>query len=69
MIDYLNNQYKFYKVTPINLENFVTENFKKLIGKMYRSSEMGNEIIIALEKNKSIESLDLNIYCQSFTLN
>lgn len=49
---HLKRHYDFFKVEINDIETFVQEHFRLLNGKMYRDSEMKNEIIIALEKDK-----------------
>ena len=56
LLNYLNETYNFYDVTPIiPLEKFVTQYFQLLNGKMYRPSNYpDNSLIIALEKSEKI---------------
>lgn len=52
MIDFLNEEYSFYKIKPItqDLEYFVEKYFKFLNGKSYRPSNMEDSLILALSK-------------------
>lgn len=60
MIDYFNNQYSFYKITPTNsIEDFVTRNFRLLNGKMYRPINIEDSLILGFAKNTESETLEL----------
>lgn len=59
MIDYFNEKYSFYKVSPNdNIDNFVTRNFRLLNGKMYRPENMEGTLILGLSKNMEAETLE-----------
>ncbi len=57
LVEYLNSQYVFYKITPIklSLEDFVTQHFRLLNGQMYRPSHFTDAILVALQKNSSMD--------------
>ncbi len=52
MLNYLNESYDFYEITPTEpLEVFVNQHFKLLNGKMYKLINWTDKFIFALEKN------------------
>ncbi|MEZ0538508.1 LlaJI family restriction endonuclease [Fibrella arboris] len=55
LTSYLQEHYKFYKVKPQTgtLEDFVTQHFKTLLGKMYRPSDFTDALLIALPNSFS----------------
>ncbi|GAB4047335.1 hypothetical protein GCM10028810_29820 [Spirosoma litoris] len=56
LVNYLRENYAFYKVTPLtfSLNDFVSQHFQKLIGRMYRPSEFTDAILIAYPKAELI---------------
>jgi hypothetical protein len=56
--DYLKDHYDFYLITPkTDIETFVQQYFRLLNGKIYRTSEIQNSLILGLEKGEIAESL------------
>lgn len=53
LVAFINGKYQFYKVKPIE-ENFIYKHFKLLNGKVYKPSQLENELIIAFEKGSDI---------------
>lgn len=63
-IKLLNSKYFFYKLIPLDsfgVDAFTSMHFKLLIGKIYRSSNATNEIILALEKDPAFEDENGNL--------
>lgn len=60
LVAFINEKYQFYKVKPIE-ENFIYKHFKLLNGKVYKPSQLENELILALEKGSDIDSIILEI--------
>lgn len=55
---HLQERYDFFVLQPENIDLFVHEHFKILNGKIYRTSQMTNTLILGLEKNdKESETL------------
>jgi hypothetical protein len=52
LIDYLHDNYDFYRVTPFEqtLDSFITKYFRILTGKMYRPSTFIDAVLVALSK-------------------
>lgn len=51
--DYLKTHYDFYLIEPkIDIETFVQQHFRLLNGKIYRTSDMKNSLILGLEKGE-----------------
>ena len=74
LLSHFNEKFIFFKLTPsMDIQIFVEKYFKKLIGKMYRPFEFGNDVIVALEKNGTneissiINDVDI-VFKQSFVL-
>jgi len=57
MIEYFSGHYEFYKVTPkeMTTEEFVVKYFRQLNGKMYRVSNMADNLIVAIEQTDSLD--------------
>lgn len=57
LIQYLNQTYDFYRVTPTaeSLDEFVTRHFRNLIGKMYRPSDFTDAILVAYPAAKPVD--------------
>lgn len=56
LIDLLNSEYDFYKLTPKegnSLEVFISRHFRLLIGKIYRPAQSENELLLALKKEEN----------------
>ena len=54
----LDERYEFYRLTPkegTQVEEFVSRNFRKLIGKIFSPTKSNDYLILALEKNNSDE--------------
>lgn len=64
MIEYFNAHYTFYEVYPKDIDGFVTKYFRVLAGKMYRSSQMNDSIIIATAYTSHGLSLDINLFIE-----
>lgn len=60
LVTFINEKYQFYKVKPIE-ENFIYKHFKLLNGKIYKPSQLENEIILAFEKGSDIDGVILQI--------
>ncbi|WP_316805308.1 LlaJI family restriction endonuclease [Pedobacter nototheniae] len=60
LIAYINEKYQFYKVKPIG-DNFIYKHFKLLNGKIYKPSNLENELILAFECGSDIEAIFLII--------
>jgi hypothetical protein len=55
--DYLKKHYEFYLLRPnTDIESFVNQHFKVLNGKIYRTSEMKNSLILGLKKGCTLEN-------------
>jgi hypothetical protein len=55
--DYLKKHYEFYLLRPnTDIESFVNQHFKVLNGKIYRTSEMKNSLILGLKKECTLEN-------------
>ena len=52
LVAYLRQQYVFFKVTPTSMDEFITQHFRLLHGKMYRPSHFDNAILIAIEASQ-----------------
>ncbi|MFD2560400.1 LlaJI family restriction endonuclease [Elizabethkingia anophelis] len=63
LVTFLNEKYQFYKVKPIE-ENFIYKHFKLLNGKIYKPSQLENEIILAFEKGSDIDGVILQIQAE-----
>ena len=60
LINTLNEQYTFYKVYPNSeIETFVDKFFRRLIGKMFRTSKGDSYLWLAFEKDSRTEEEDL----------
>jgi hypothetical protein len=58
--DYLKDHYDFYLITPkTDIETFVNQYFRLLHGKIYRTSEMENSLILGLEKQHTTENKNI----------
>ena len=56
----LDERYEFYRLTPkegTQVEEFVSRNFRMLIGKIFSPTKDNDYLILALEKNNSDEKL------------
>ena len=56
----LDERYEFYRLKPkegTQVEEFISRNFRKLIGKIFSPSKENDYLILALEKNDSDEKL------------
>lgn len=54
----LDERYDFYRLTPkedTQVEEFVSQNFRKLIGKIFSPTKFNDYLILALEKEDSNE--------------
>ena len=54
----LDERYEFYRLTPkegTQVEEFVSRQFRKLIGKIFSQTKSYDYLILALEKNDSDE--------------
>lgn len=52
----LDERYDFYRLTPkedTQVEEFVSRNFRKLIGKIFSPTKSNDYLILAFEKNNS----------------
>ncbi|PZO23148.1 MAG: LlaJI family restriction endonuclease [Flavobacteriaceae bacterium] len=56
LVTFINEKYQFYKVKP-NEENFIYKHFKLLNGKIYKPSQLENEVILAFEKSSDIDGV------------
>lgn len=56
LVAFINEKYKFYKVKPIE-DNFINQHFKLLNGKVYKPSQLENELILAFEKDSDIDEV------------
>ncbi len=59
-VAFINEKYQFYKVKP-NEEYFLDKHFKLLNGKVYKPSQLEDELILAFEKGSDIDSIILEI--------
>jgi len=53
LVAFINEKYQFYKVKPIE-DNFIYKHFKLLNGKVYKPSQLEDELILAFEKDSDI---------------
>lgn len=60
LVAFLNEKYQFYKVKP-NEDIFLDKHFKLLNGKVYKPSQLEDELILAFEKGSDIDSIILQI--------
>ena len=54
----LDERYEFYRLMPkegTQVEEFISRNFRKLIGKIFSPTKDNDYLILALEKNNSDE--------------
>lgn len=56
LVAFINEKYQFYKVKPSE-ENFIYKHFKLLNGKIYKPSQLENEVILAFEKGSDIDGV------------
>lgn len=59
LVEFLNSEYEFYQLIPkqgYTLEAFVTRNFRKLIGKIYRPAQFEIGLLLALKKEYKCEN-------------
>ncbi|UKB82558.1 LlaJI family restriction endonuclease [Chryseobacterium sp. MEBOG06] len=63
LVTFINEKYQFYKVKPIE-ENFIYKHFKLLNGKIYKPSQLENEVILAFEKGSDIDGVILQIQAE-----
>lgn len=56
LVAFINEKYQFYKVKPSE-ENFIYKHFKLLNGKIYKPSQLENEVILAFEKSSDIDGV------------
>ncbi len=58
--EYLQTKYDFYLVEPkTEIKTFVNQHFRLLNGKMYRTSEMENSLIVGLEKAQAEQNAEV----------
>lgn len=60
LVAFINEKYQFYKVKP-NEDIFLDKHFKLLNGKVYKPSQLEDELILAFEKGSDIDSIILEI--------
>lgn len=60
LVAFINEKYQFYKVKP-NEDIFLDKHFKLLNGKVYKPSQLEDELILAFEKGSDIDSIILQI--------
>lgn len=60
LVAFINEKYQFYKVKP-NEDFFLDKHFKLLNGKVYKPSQLEDELILAFEKSSDIDSVILQI--------
>lgn len=58
MLSYLDKEFDFYKITPLN-ESFISTYFKILSGKIYKPSGYDKSLILALQKKYVDENTNL----------
>ena len=56
LVAFINEKYQFYKVKPIE-DNFIYKHFKLLNGKVYKPSQLENQLILAFEKGSDIDGV------------
>lgn len=56
LVAFINEKYQFYKVKPIE-ENFIYKHFKLLNGKVYKPSQLENQLILAFAKGSDIDGV------------
>lgn len=56
LVTFINEKYQFYKVKP-NEDFFLYKNFKLLNGKVYKPSQLEDELILAFEKDSDIDGV------------
>lgn len=60
LIHFINSKYVFYKASPIiptNTDEFITKHFRTINGKVYKPSQMKEELIFAFEKTSDFEPI------------
>ena len=62
-MDYIKEKYEFYTLKPIygNLEDAVNRNFKLLNGKIYKPTDSGNVLIMALDNNEEYQTENMRL--------
>lgn len=63
LVAFINEKYQFFKVKPIE-ENFIYKHFKLLNGKVYKPSQLENQLILAFEKSSDIDGVILQIQAE-----
>src|SRR5690606_2620170 len=63
LVAFINEKYQFYKVKPSE-ENIIYKHFKLLNGKIYKPSQLENEVILAFEKSSDIDGVILQIQAE-----
>jgi hypothetical protein len=56
LVAFINEKYQFYKIKPSD-DNFLDKYFKLLNGKVYRPSQLENELILAFKKDSDIDGV------------
>ena len=56
LVAFINEKYQFYKVKP-NEDIFLDKHFKLLNGKVYKPSQLEDELILAFEKDSDIDGV------------
>ncbi len=60
LIQFINNKYFFYRATPLmpyTTDDFITKHFKTINGKVYKPSQLEEELIFAFEKTYAFETI------------
>lgn len=58
LVAFINEKYEFFKIEMIK-DDFIDKHFKALNGKIYKPSQLENELILAVEKGCDIEKISL----------
>lgn len=56
LVAFINEKYQFYRIKP-NTDDFLDKHFKLLNGKVYKPSQLENELILAFEKDSDIDGV------------
>ena len=62
-MDFIKEKFEFYTLRPShsNIEDAVNRNFKTLIGKIYKPSDSGNILILALDNNEKYQTENMTL--------
>lgn len=73
LVEYIDDNYDFYIAkpqSPLNSNDFITKHFKLLNGKIYKPSQLDEELIFAFEKKYNNHDIinEVKVDCSSFKM-